>query len=377
VKTWLGTSSFEMAIERMIDIYSAGNRVVVSFSGGKDSTVAMEVCLLAAIETDRTPVEVVMRDEEIMFPGTFEYCERVAQRDEIDFHWVYACQPVINVFDRARPYWWVFDPLLEPSEWVREPPPFAYQIEDQFIQAITSSKLFPPPAGGELFCVTGLRTDESPNRIRGVHSAGGHLTKLTRWGFRRCNPIYDMSDGGVWKAIGDNGWDWNRAYDVMTRFGVARRLQRIAPPTQRAAQLEVLTIAAKSYPRWFDRVTERLPGIRAAVQFGRVVLEPRRNIGEPWSATFQRECIDTAPPWIAARNTAAMEEILAKHASHSSQPFPEAQQCVRCGVTGSWMRLAKDLYTGDPFSFTTALPPVEPEFFREGAGKWGGGSPSW
>jgi hypothetical protein len=42
------------------------------------------------------------------------------------------------------------------------------------------------------------------------------------------------------------------------------------------------------------------------------------------------------------------------------------------------MRLSKDLYMGDPFGFAVAeLPYVEPEFFRPGAGTWGGGKPSW
>jgi hypothetical protein len=42
------------------------------------------------------------------------------------------------------------------------------------------------------------------------------------------------------------------------------------------------------------------------------------------------------------------------------------------------MRLAKDLYMGDPFTFTkTGLPEMEPEFFRPGAGTWNGGKPSW
>jgi len=380
MRAWLGTTSFDEAIHRMVTVYDEGHRVIVSFSGGKDSTIALEVCLIAAAETDKLPVEVIMRDEEIMFPGTFEYCERVAARDEIDFHWVIAKQPVINVFNRRDPFVWVFDDRLPPDEWVRQPPSYAYEIRVNNIQALTSPSLFPPPEGRFTVCVTGIRADESPNRIRGIHSSGGFLTKPSRFGFRYARPIYDMSDGGVWKAILENTWDYNQAYDVMNRFKVARRNMRIAPPTQRAAQLEVLTIAARAYPQWFNKVAERCPGTRAAVHFGRVVLEPRRNLGEPWSSVFQRECIDDAPPWIADRCTRAAADIIKKHNSHSSQPFPEARQCVRCGTIGSWMRMSKDLYTGDPFSFSMPIPQVEPNdplVGREGAGTWDGGRATW
>ena len=118
-----GLNVFDQAIDRMVEVYEQGHRVVVSFSAGKDSGVAMEICAIAAALTNRLPVEVIMRDEEIMFPGTFEYAERVAARPDIDFHWIYARQPIINVFNRENPYWWVFDPLLDPCLLYTSPSP--------------------------------------------------------------------------------------------------------------------------------------------------------------------------------------------------------------------------------------------------------------
>lgn len=379
MKTFLGVETFGLAVERMIRVYEDGHEVVVSFSGGKDSTCALEVCLLAAAEANRLPVKVAMRDEEIMVPGVFEYCERVAARPEIDFHWMVAHQPIINCFNRSNPYFWTFDKELKPSEWVREPPPYAYEIPELHIQGLITRERFEPKPAHLLYTVTGLRAAESPNRIRGIHSAGGHLTRHeNKWGSLKCNPIYDWADGDVWKAIGDNGWDYAKCYDVMHRFRIARRTMRVAPPTQRAAQIQTLRVFSQSHPRWFDRVCERCPGVREAVRFGRVSMEPQRRLGEPWSETFQRECIDEAPQWIADRCRIAAKALLDRHRAHSSQPFPEARQCVRCGVLGSWMRLSRDLYMGDPFGFAVSeLPYVEPEFFRPGAGSWGGGKPSW
>lgn len=379
MRTMLGRKTFDLAVERMIRLYEQDERVVVSFSGGKDSTCAMEVCAIAAREADRLPVTVVLRDEEIMVPGVFEYCERLVERDDLDFHWQVAYQPVINCFDRNQPFVWCFDKEVPRHKWVREPPDYAYAIKENFIQGMITAERFPPLPGHELYSVTGLRAAESPNRIRGIHSSGGHLTKhANRWGSKFSRPIYDWQDGDVWKAIGDNGWDYARCYDVMNRFKIARRNMRVAPPTQRAAQVPILRAFAQSHPRWFDRVCDRCPGVREAVRFGRVAMEPFRRPGELWSEVYQRECIDEAPQWIADRSRQAAKAMLDAHRAHSSQPFPEARQCVRCGVLGSWMRLAKDLYMGDPFTFTkTGLPEMEPEFFRPGAGTWNGGKPSW
>ena len=60
-----------------------------------------------------------------MFPGTFEFAERQYQREDFDFHWYFARQPIVNVFNRASPYFWTFDWELDSDEWVRKPPDFA------------------------------------------------------------------------------------------------------------------------------------------------------------------------------------------------------------------------------------------------------------
>jgi len=114
-KERLGTTTFDQAITRMVDVYAAGHRVVVSFSAGKDSTCLLEICIIAARLTNRLPVEVVIQDEEINFPGTYEYAERVAARPEVSFNWVVMQHVMLNCFNREAPYFRVFDPLLSPD----------------------------------------------------------------------------------------------------------------------------------------------------------------------------------------------------------------------------------------------------------------------
>ena len=169
----LGIDVFNEAVNRMVKLYERGDRIIVSFSAGKDSGVCLEICVLAATITDRLPVEVIMRDEEIMFPGTYEYAERVASRPEINMHWIYARQPIINAFNRKNPYWWVFDPLLDESEWMRTPPDFAYEIPDKNIENMITPERFPVKEGQILTSVIGLRISESFARRRGLYSSKG------------------------------------------------------------------------------------------------------------------------------------------------------------------------------------------------------------
>ena len=324
-----------------------------------------------------------MRDEEIMLPGTFEYAARVAVRTDVRFHWIYAHQPIINVFNRFHPYWWVFDPLLEPEQWVREPPVYAYRVPEQNIGAMTTPERFPPEPGRTLHAVIGLRVQESTRRRYAVHSSGGYLTKPNKYKVRNCRPIYDWTEGDVWKAVKEYGWDYNSAYDVMYRMKVPARLRRIAPPSMTASSLDLLRIIGHCWPDWWQRVCIRLPGIRTAVRYGKHAVQPIRNRGETWLECFHRVCLgEDLPEWIRERARYVRYRMLSGHQCHSSTPFPEVKACDQCqggSSLASWKVLAYTMYNGDPFCMKTdsmGLPCMEPEFFRPGAGTWGG-KPTW
>lgn len=374
----IGANVFDAAIDRMVAVYEQGHRVVVSVSTGKDSTCALEVCRIAARLTDRLPVEAVIRDEEILYPGSYEYSDRIHDDPEIELHHLVARQPIINAFDRERPYWWVFDPLVPEDEWVRKPPPYAEWIDDLNIEAMTTKARFPvdEDAGQQLVAVIGLRVYESRGRLYGLHSSGGYLTKpIALTGVVNARPIYDWKDTDVWRAIEINGWDYNDAYDVMHRMGVSMAKLRIGPPSMNAAAIDLLRQMTPAWPQWWDRVQDRLPSLRSAVHYGKRVLEPTRRLGESWRDTFQRECIDQAPTWIAERAQQAADRITLTHSRHSTTPLPEVSPCHTChGNNGSWKALALNLYLGDPFAqkLNGMLKIVEPEFFRPGAGVWGG-----
>lgn len=370
-----GKNVFEQSFDRLYELYTEGHRLVYSFSAGKDSGVCLELGIMAAQAAGKLPIDVVMRDEEIMFPGTFEYAERIAARPEVNFHWLIANQPIINVFNRPSPYWWTFDPMLDPEQWVRQPPAIAYKIAQQNIEYMTIPERFPPDEGKRLFAVLGLRATESRARLMSVFSAGGHITKPNRFGVSNMRAIYDWKDDDVWLAFKQFKWDYNEAYDTMHKMGVSKNRLRIAPPTMSAASVESLGMASRAWPRWFDRVAKRLPGVRTAAQFGKRSVQPIRGLGETWEQVFKRESLGPkAPKWIQERAEWAMNRVLNYHTNHSAGPLPDSVECRMCeGMTRSWKNLALQLYNGDPFAQKMVyLKPVEPEFFREGAGTWGG-----
>lgn len=378
-KRYLETDVFQAALDRLITLYEGGHRLIVSFSAGKDSGVCLELAILAARLTGRLPVEVIMRDEEILFPGSFEYSERIAARPEVEFHWVVPHHPVINYFNRAMPYFWTFDTQLSPDEWVRKPPSMAYEIPEINIQSLITTDRFPPAPGKHLYGIVGMRASESPKRSMGIQSSKGYITKFNDVGCANVRPIYDWMDSDVWKAVLENKWDYNHAYDVMHRMGLPRTKLRIAPPTMSLLGTDTLKFAAAAWPQWFDKVCKRLPGVRTAAMFGQRACKPIRRQGETWEDCYRRTCIEEAPAWIATRAKVVMDQEVTRHSRHSTTPYPQIEPCPKCMPQGGcWRSIANFMYMGDPFSIKQGYCPyVDPEFFRPGSGTWGRGKPAW
>jgi len=377
-RIYLGSNVFERALARIIYLYKNGD-VAVSFSGGKDSTCCLELTRLAAKKLGIKKVTVIMNDEEICYPGTYEYAERIANEKDIDFHWCYMNNPNVNPFNREQPYWWAFDPLVPEDMWVRKYPPFAKKITRtaDLYDLCTLDQLphFPTRNGVDLYDIIGIRVQESPKRAMALASMQGSFITARDYPpeknyreVRNAWPIYDWRDGDVWKAIRDNGWDYNSAYDVMFKMGVSASEMRIAPITLNPAAIKQLAIASRAWPHWFDRVANRIPGIRTAAKFGIQTCTPQRRLNETWEECFHRTCIEEAPLWVAERARKAKEMVLRRHAKHSTAPFPDVAECVQCGLVGSWKELANKAWDGDPFNLYLGLGYVEPGFFRKGAG---------
>lgn len=370
-RTVLPTNVFDTALERMIELYKSGDRIVVGFSAGKDSGICLELARIAARATGNLPVEAVIVDDEIMVPGTYEYAERVHAMPDVKLDWLGMREPMVNVFNRKNPFYWVFDEQMDPKDWVRQPPDYIewYTNNIDLYHAIWPDR-YPPKPGHRMVLIIGLRTAESANRVLAIHSAGGFISAPTPtpWGpISKAYPIYDWKDGDVWKAVQDNGWDYNHAYDTFTKMGVARKKQRVAPPTMAFFGMELLRVSALAWPKWFDKVSDRCPGIRSVVNFGVKAIQPMRLKGESWRDCYYRECVDNAPEWIAKRSQKAAEHMIKAHQTHSTSPFPETSNCFQCAATGpgSWRTLGDLMYTGDPYSLKARfLPYIQPGDFR-------------
>ena len=64
MKIFLNENVFDKALERLNFLFDEFDQIIVSFSGGKDSTLTMEMALKVAEERNRLPLKVMLLGQE-------------------------------------------------------------------------------------------------------------------------------------------------------------------------------------------------------------------------------------------------------------------------------------------------------------------------
>lgn len=349
-KSMLLVDVYTEGLRRIESLYKKCHRVVVSFSGGKDSTVLLHLAKEAARNTGNLPVEVIFCDAEIAWPGTFEYIEDVSDDPEVDFYWVMQGGSTSNCYNRECPLFWPFDERYE-DVWMRRPDEQAYWIAELSFSGLVHPVRFPPREGKKLVYLTGIRVEESIMRRRSIASSGSFLTRHPNdWGAYAARPLYDWTSGDVWKFIADNNIPYNTAYDTMVRGGLSRRDMRVSStPALSVQQIPCLQIFRRSHPTWFAKACARLPGLKLAALYGSRAMAVEPNKGETYKQCFFRHLNgERTPAWVVQQSTVGLKTLLGAHKVHSSAAdFGDTDACQSCAV--SWKTMVSKMYVVNGF----------------------------
>ncbi len=317
-KTYLNKSVYDSAIERINYIFDHFSKVYVSFSGGKDSGLLLNLVIEIARQRDRLPVNVLIVDFEAQYRHTVEHVERMISRPEIRAHWV--CLPIHlrNAVSQIQPHWLCWDPDRRDA-WIRQMPEHSAVISDEtyfpFFHRGMEFEEFVPEYGkwiserDRTACLVAIRSDESLNRYRTIKNErkitlGGQqwTTQVTEHVYN-AYPIYDWRTEDIWIANGRFGYDYNKIYDLMHLAGLTIHQMRLCQPYG-DDQRKGLWLFKILEPETWGRVVQRVEGANFGNRYSKgqshvmgnfkVILPPGHTY-----RSYAKFLLGTMPPYLA------------------------------------------------------------------------------
>lgn len=302
-KKSLGMTVLEAAHQRIAWTFDTFDRICVSFSGGKDSTVMLHLVMTEAIKRNRK-VGVLFIDLEAQYDATIQHIQTCFDLYEahIEPYWVSLPLHLRNAVSVYEPFWKCWDSESE-SAWVRHPPDMA--ITDPatlpFFEDGMEFEEF-VPLFGEWFaqgkptaCLVGIRTDESLNRYRTLASLTKEFLDGYRWTTRTTEnaynvyPIYDWRTEDLWTWHARNpDVPYNSLYDLMHLAGLSIHQMRICQPygdDQRRGLWLFHLIEPDTWARVVARVNGANSGSLYAQEHGNI--NGYRRVSKPEGLTWQ------------------------------------------------------------------------------------------
>jgi predicted phosphoadenosine phosphosulfate sulfurtransferase len=247
LKNYIGKNVLAAARERIAYTFDNFERIFISFSGGKDSSVMFHLVMDEAIKRNKV-VGVMLIDFEAQYRATEQHALEMFERykDNIELFWI--CLPIKlrNAASNFEPVWTCWDEEKK-DIWVRDLPKHPNVISDihyfPFFQPRMEFEefilLFADwySAGATTAGFIGIRADESLNRFRTIAIFDKETHGGNRWttglggGVFNVYPIYDWKTADIWRYHAKHpDKPHNRIYDLMHQAGVKPSQQRLCQP---------------------------------------------------------------------------------------------------------------------------------------------------
>ena len=276
MKIYLNKNVYDSAIERINFIFDEFKNVIVSFSGGKDSTAILNLALIVARKKKRLPLKVMFLDQEAEWQSVIDYIREVMSSKEIEPMWYQIPIKLFNATSMENPWLYCWQ---KGEKWMRDKEPNSIQENnigtDRFHQAFPKVLEYLYPKESACYLL-GMRCEESPARVGALTNQ--HTYKGVTWGkkythkrtmerkgyaYYSFSPMYDWTTSDIWKAIHNNKWDYCKHYDSLYQHGINPMKMRVSNLHHETA-VHALFFLHEIEPDTWERLTQRLKGINQA-----------------------------------------------------------------------------------------------------------------
>lgn len=307
MKVYLDQNVYEAFCNRMNFIFDEFDHIYLSLSGGKDSSVLLQLANNVAKERGRT-IDVMFVDYEAQYTATIDHIYELKKLSNIgEFYHLALHFKANNASSVFRRFWYPWDPK-EKSNWVRELPNDAITSKNHPFGDLYHSDLFlrglfkmfstwykSKHKTEKVANLIGLRSDESMNRFRAM-AFGKNLYQNKNYstdiggGIFNFYPIYDFSTEDIWHSVFKFDLKYNQVYEMLWKNGVSIHDQRIAQPYG-LMQMNSLDQWSILEPQTWAKVVNRVSGANFAGLYSKTTLLGQNGTSKPDHMTYEEYTI--------------------------------------------------------------------------------------
>jgi predicted phosphoadenosine phosphosulfate sulfurtransferase len=309
---------YDLSRDRIKYTFENFDNIYLSFSGGKDSGVMLNLVIdYMRKHSIKKKIGLFHIDYEAQYQMTTDYVDLVYSQNKDLFDYYRVCLPIAAqcCTSMDQSYWLPWEDKNK-DIWVRDLPDdcinennhnfdfyqkgmWDYEFMEKFSEWIHNKC-----NGGKTACFVGIRTQESFNRWRAIHSDknykkfdGKRWTKEIAKNIYNVYPIFDWITDDVWIANANFEWEYNKLYDIFHQAGMTINQMRVASPFNDSAS-ESLKMYKVIDPKNWGKMIGRVNGVNFTGLYGGTTAMGWRNIklpkGHTWKS-YMEFLLDTLP----------------------------------------------------------------------------------
>lgn len=386
-KIYRDINVYDAAMERYRIVLEEFDNFYLSVSGGKDSSVMLQLMAREARAMGRK-FSVLYIDLEAQYKATIAHIEELIDetKDVVDeWYWVALPLSLRNAVSAIQPKWICWD-RKDREKWVRDYPTRRKDVilctedhcprgfEEWFFRGMEFEEFilwfarwYNLKHGGRTAVGVGIRSDESLNRFRTIISESKEPYKEYPWTTRiHCKsellncwnfyPLYDWRAEDDWTAVARLNLKFNQVYELMYKNGVSIYEQRLCQPYG-DDQRKGLNQFKYLEPETWEKVLNRVEGVNFGNIYCRTSLlgniKSEKPAGMTWEqyAVFLLESIGLYAPEVRDHYYHKIKTFLSWYEKEGLTVRDIPQEADRKLETAkkaaSWRRIARAIEKND------------------------------